>query len=98
VKEKNCNTKKLSDLISIGPAGLKDFKLLKISDVEQLAKQDPAELYERLSSITNSYQDPCVFDVFKAAIEQAKNPDLAPEKRSWWYWSRVRKGLIKDDK
>lgn len=98
MKEKNNTTKKLSDLVSIGPAALKDFKLLEISDIEELAKQDPAELYERLSSITNSYQDPCVLDVFKAAIEQAKNPNLASEKRNWWYWSRVRNGLIKDDK
>lgn len=98
MKEKNNEIKKLSDLVSIRPAALKDFKLLEISDVAELAKQDPIELYERLSSITNSYQDPCVLDVFKAAIEQAKNPNLAQEKRNWWYWSRVRKGLIKDDK
>lgn len=96
MKEKKNENRKLSDLVSVGPATLKDFKLLKITNITELAKQDPNELYERLSAITKSNQDPCVLDVFKAAIEQAKNPNLSAEKRKWWYWSRVRKGLIKD--
>lgn len=57
-KEKNKVIKKLSDLVSVGPATLKDFQLLEISNVAELAKQDPTELYEKLSFITNSYQDP----------------------------------------
>lgn len=96
MKEKNVKTIKLSDLVSIGPAALKDFELLGISSVAELAKQNPNELYERLCDITNSHHDICVLDVFRAAVEQAKNPNLNPEKKNWWYWSRVRKGLIKD--
>jgi hypothetical protein len=52
------NSRKLSDLGSIGPAMLKDFELLKIHSVDQLAKQDPKRLYERLCKITGVRQDP----------------------------------------
>ncbi len=70
---------------------LKDFKLLGIESVEQLAACDPAELYHRLEEITGKRQDPCVLDTFCAAVAQAKDPNLPAEQRNWWYWSRLRR-------
>ena len=84
-------TRELGDLISIGPAMLRDFELLRIRSVAQLARQDPKILYERLSRATGRRQDPCVLDTFCAAVAQAKNSQLPPEKCQWWYWSRKRK-------
>lgn len=84
-------TRQLADLISIGPAMLRDFKLLGIRSVPQLAKQDPQRLYARLNRATGQRQDPCVLDTFCAAIAQARNPRLPPEQCQWWYWSRKRK-------
>ena len=81
----------LADLISIGPAMLRDFELLRIRSVAQLARQNPQHLYERLGRVTRQHQDICVLDVFRAAVEQAKNPRLPAEKCQWWYWSRKRK-------
>ncbi len=83
--------RQLKDLVSIGPAALKDFKILGISTISELAKQNPQELYNRLCKITHAKHDICVLDVFTAAVEQAKNPNLEPEKRNWWYWCRIRK-------
>jgi len=83
--------RKLADLISIGPAMLKDFELLGIRSVAQLARQNPQRMYQRLSNTTRTRQDPCVLDTFCAAVAQARNPRLAAEKCQWWYWSRKRK-------
>ena len=81
----------LGDLISIGPAMLRDFELLRIRSVAQLALQSPENLYAKLNRLTGQRQDPCVLDTFCVAVEQAKNPRLPAEQGEWWYWSRKRK-------
>jgi hypothetical protein len=83
--------RKLPDLVSIGPAMLRDFKLLGIASVAQLSRQNPEKLYERLCRITGQPQDICCLDVFRAAVAQARDPRLPPEHCQWWYWSRKRK-------
>jgi nucleotidyltransferase/DNA polymerase involved in DNA repair len=83
-------TRQLGDLISIGPAMLRDFELLGIRSVVQLARQNPRRMYEKLGR-TGQRQDPCVLDTFCAAVAQAKNPRLPAEQCEWWYWSRKRK-------
>ena len=83
--------RQLGDLISIGPAMLRDFELLGIHSVAQLARQNPQRLYEKLGRVARQHQDICVLDAFCAAIAQAKNPRLAAEKCQWWYWSKKRK-------
>ena len=84
-------TRQLGDLISVGPAMLKDFEMLGIRSVEQLAEQDPRRMHERLGRKRGHRQDPCVLDTFCAAVAQARNPRLPAEQCKWWYWSRKRK-------
>lgn len=84
-------TRELRDLDGIGPAMLKDFDLLGIRSVPQLAKADGKQLYDRLCKLTGQRQDPCVWDVFECAVAQARNPALPAEQRQWWFWSRIRK-------
>ncbi|HEY6126655.1 MAG TPA: helix-hairpin-helix domain-containing protein [Candidatus Acidoferrum sp.] len=83
--------RELKDLISIGPAMLRDFELLKIKSVEQLAKQYPRKLYVKLGRIAKQHQDICVLDVFESAVAQARNPRLPAEQCQWWWWSKKRK-------
>ena len=83
--------RQLGDLVSIGPAMLRDFEQLGIRNVAQLARQSPQRMYDRLSHVTGRRQDPCVLDTFCAAVAQARNPRLSVEKCQWWYWSRKRK-------
>ena len=87
--------RRLEDLVSIGPAMLRDFKTLRIRTVEQLAQQNPRKMYRELCRLKGP-QDICCLDVFTAAVAQAKNQDLPLEQRQWWYWSRKRKAS--DDK
>ena len=84
-------TRGLAELISVGPAMQRDFALLGIRSVEQLAKQDPDRLYEKLGRVAKQHQDICVLDVFRAAVAQARDPLLPAEQCQWWYWSRQRK-------
>ncbi len=91
-------TRELGDLISIGPAMLKDFEMLGIRSVEELARRDPHRMYERMERLTGKRQDPCVLDTFCAAVAQARNPRLAAEKCQWWWWSKERKKRTKEVK
>ena len=88
--------RRLGDLVSVGPAMLRDFELLKIRSVEQLAKQDPHKLYDKLGRIARQHQDICVFDTFEAAVAQARNPRLPAEQCQWWWWSKKRKQRSQD--
>ena len=89
-------SRKLTDLISIGPAMLRDFELLGVHSVAQLARRDPQRLYESLCRVAPQHQDICCLDVFRAAVAQARDPQLPVEQCQWWYWSRQRKGQEKN--
>ena len=83
--------RELRDLISVGPAMLRDLELLGVRSMAELAREDPQRMYRKLCRITGKHQDICVLDVFSAAVAQARDPLLPPEKCQWWYWSRRRK-------
>jgi hypothetical protein len=83
--------RQLADLISIGPAMLRDFDLLGISSVKELARRNPQQMYSRLNRLHGKKQDICVLDTYRAAVAQAKDPLLSPKKSQWWFWSRLRK-------
>lgn len=84
-------TRKLGDLISVGPAMLRDFELLGIRSIAQLAKRDPQRMYDQLGRLARQHQDICVLDTFCAAVAQARDPHLPAAQCQWWYWSRKRK-------
>jgi hypothetical protein len=83
--------RRLEDLVSVGPAMIRDFRLLGIHSVAQLSRRNPEKMYEKLCGITGQVQDLCCLDVFRAAVAQARNPHLSAEQCEWWYWSRLRK-------
>lgn len=83
--------RRLRDLVSIGPAMLRDLELLRIRSVAQLARKNPRQMYRDLCRLTGQKHDICCLDVFTAAVAQARNPQLPIEQCQWWYWSRKRK-------
>jgi hypothetical protein len=74
-------------LRNIGPATRADLALLGITSVEQLALCDADALYVELQVRTARHHDPCVWDVFAAAIHQARTG----EPRDWWTFTPDRK-------
>ncbi len=85
------DTRKLTDLVSVGPATADDFDRLGILAVEDLVGLDAPTLFEQLQQIKGERVDPCCQDVFEAAIAQAENPRLPKKKCQWHYWSKIRK-------
>jgi Pathogenicity locus len=83
--------RQLRDLVSVGPAMLRDLEMLGISSVKQLSRRKPEKLYEKLCRITSKSQDICCLDVFQTAVAQARDPQLPLEQCQWPYWSRKRK-------
>ena len=88
-------TRQLSELISVGPAMLRDFEVLGVRSVGQLARRNPERLYESLCRLAPQHQDICCLDAFRAAVAQARDPRLPVEQCQWWYWSRERKRVAK---
>ncbi|HEY4995218.1 MAG TPA: helix-hairpin-helix domain-containing protein [Aestuariivirga sp.] len=77
----------LAELRNIGKAMLRDFDLLGITSVAQLAGQDADELYTRIGILTGARHDPCVHDTYAAAIHQAKTGEAL----NWWAFTPLRK-------
>ena len=91
---KPAGERQLADLISVGPAIRRDLAKLGVHTVAQLARREPERLYRQLCRKTGKRQDPCVLDVFSAAVAQARDPELPIEQCVWWYWSRKRKKAL----
>ncbi len=89
--KKSLAENELATLKNVGQATLKDLAILEIHSIEELAQQDPDELYDRIQRLTGQRHDPCVWDVFAAIIHEAKTGEKTP----WWQWTKVRKSRAK---
>ena len=74
---------------------LRDFELLGIDSVAQLARADGDKLYAKLCRLTGVRQDPCVLDTFRCAVAQARDRKLPKAQCNWWWWSRQRLAAAK---
>ncbi|MBT1444059.1 mitomycin resistance protein [Shewanella sp. JM162201] len=83
---------KLTDLPNVGPATAKDLLLLGINSVDDLAGQDPLQLYWRLCDLTFERQDPCVLDVLMSLVAFSQGA----EPRPWWDYTAQRKARYGD--
>lgn len=86
MKRKTAAPDELMRLANVGPATRRDLADLGINSVKELAQADADELYVRLSALRGP-QDPCVWDVFAAAIHQARTGEAT----KWWEWTKERK-------
>lgn len=78
----------LRTIPGVGPAMARDLWLLGIRSLEDLARQDPEELYERMKALSGGKLDRCVLYVFREAVYFAKTAieERDPEKLKWWNW------------
>ena len=90
-QKKQWKQRQIEDLFSVGPSIRKQLASLGINTVAELARCEPEILYRELCRKARKRQDPCVLDVFRAAVAQARDPLLPPEQCAWWYWSGIRK-------
>ena len=78
---------KLMKIPNIGKSMADDLILLGVNSIEDLKSREPDELYVSLCRLTNSRQDPCVWDTFAAAVHYAKTG----EAKKWWDYTEGRK-------
>lgn len=78
---------KFTDIPNIGPSIAQDFVLLGFTAPAQLVGHDPYLLYDRLCALTHCRQDPCVADVFIAAVRFMEG---SPP-HTWWHYTDERK-------
>jgi Pathogenicity locus len=88
VKAKTASeAKHLEDIPNVGKSIANDFRGLGIHEPKQLIGLDPYKLYEDIAIITGVRQDPCVCDVFIAAVKFMEGSDPTP----WWHYTAERK-------
>lgn len=81
------DAKKLSHIPNIGPAMIRDFKMLGITEPKQLKHKTAFGLYTKLCKITKQKQNPCILDVFLMVEDYVGG---APG-RSWFKYTAERK-------
>lgn len=78
-----------TDLLTIPGIG-KNMKQhlqnIGINYVEDLAGQDPEELYHRDCLYKGFKEDRCVLYIFRLAVYYAENETHESEKLKWWNW------------
>ena len=77
-------------LASVGLESARDFVVLGLQRIEDLAGREPIELYEELCRRTHARHDPCVEDVIRCAVAQAEDPSLTTTLGDWWHWTSLR--------
>lgn len=82
----------LEQLPNIGKASAADLRLIGIQHPGQLIGQDPYNMYEELCLATGQRHDPCVYDVFIAAVRYMEGGAALP----WWAHTEERKAYLRD--
>lgn len=82
--------KQLTDLPNVGKAMADDLRMLGFHAPEQVAGENPFEMYERLCQETGQRHDPCVIDVFMSITEFLKGKPPRP----WWEFTEIRKRAV----
>lgn len=80
----------LEQIPNVGKAMAGDLERLGIHAPRDLASADPKALYDALCALDGVRHDPCVLDVFMAAVDFAKGGAAAhwsaftPERKAKW--------------
>lgn len=77
----------LSALRNVGKAATADFAVLGLSTVGELRRCATDDLYGELCRRTGFRHDPCVADVFAAALHQARTGEAL----DWWAFTPARR-------
>jgi len=80
----------LEDIPNVGPALADKLRLIGISSPQDLLGKDPYMMYEELCSATGVRHDPCVIDVFIAAVRFMAGESSKP----WWKYTPERKRTL----
>ncbi len=80
----------LEDIPNIGPSIAGNLRLIGVHSPKDLAGKDPYMMYDNLCDATGVRQDPCVIDVFIAAVRFMAGEPSKP----WWKYTPERKRTL----
>ncbi|MHC4403053.1 MAG: helix-hairpin-helix domain-containing protein [Planctomycetota bacterium] len=83
---------RLEDLPNVGPKIAAKLRAVGVRSPEELAENDPFELFDRLLEKTGNRCDPCVLDVFISAVRFLHGEPAAP----WWSYTEYRKKTLRE--
>jgi hypothetical protein len=78
---------RLQDIPNVGPAIAADLCRLGITLPDELLRRDPYAMYDDLCRITGQRHDPCLLDMFIAAVRYMEGEPKKP----WWKYTAARK-------
>ena len=79
-----------SDLPNVGPAMAGDLRCIGVRVPADLPGRDPYRLYHALCDATGTTHDPCVLDVFIAAVRYMEGGPARP----WWRYTAERRRAL----
>lgn len=94
MRSRRKQVKELLAIPNVGKATVEDLHLLGLHSPDALIGQDPYRMHQRLEAITGKRHDPCVIDVFIAAVRYMEGHDA----KSWWNYTAERKAYLSDKK
>ena len=80
----------LEQIPNVGASIADDLRLIGIRTPRGLVGRNPYRLYDALCKATKTRQDPCVYDVFIAAVRFMEGAPVHP----WWYYTADRKKTL----
>lgn len=84
--EKAAVLREFRRLPNVGPATAGDLYDLGLRSIQDIARSDPDDLYERLCAHQGTQVDRCALYVFRALVYLSKTKTPDPEKVVWWAW------------
>ena len=70
----------------VGKSISQDFVDLGYRKVEELRREDPEAMYQKLCTLRGQHIDRCVLYVFRCSVYYASNSSHEPELLKWWNW------------
>ena len=80
----------LEDIPNVGMAVAADLRALGIRVPAQLRRCDPYALYDRLNRVSAMPHDPCLLDIFIAAVRFVNGAPARP----WWAYTAERRRAL----
>jgi len=75
---------------NVGKATAEDLVRLRVRGMKDLAARDAMAMYHAIGKLDGQRHDPCVIDVFMAAVEFARTGACKP----WWKYTPERKAML----
>ncbi|MBA3664848.1 MAG: helix-hairpin-helix domain-containing protein [Bacteroidetes bacterium] len=86
ISKKEKVLKDFQTIPGIGKACSLDLWNIGLRSLADLKGQNPAELYDRLNTMTGVKHDICMLYTFRCAVYFVTEKNHRKEKLNWWYW------------